>query len=251
MRKKTILIQITVILLILFAVSSDLFASYEEALELYSEKKYADSLKILAQELNPAEDMTAASPNYKLRFLAAHNHWKLGNPQSVIAHLKRCMDIQKDSVDPYIDLVFFYYEKGYYRDAEVTAYKGIKIKESPLFYYVLGQIALQRKNYWRAKGLFEKANSLSPELYISYNALGITLMNLGKYSEANTAFTVARAIKMDSYEILNNLALSYEAMKDFARAKELYLLAGKLIEDKTMVDENIARVEAQLNGTWQ
>lgn len=245
------LIQFVIVLTILFSISSELFASYEEALELYSQNKYEDSLKILAQELNPANDMSPDSPNYKLRFLAAHSHWKLGNAQSVISHLKRCIEIQKDNIDPYIDLSLFYYEKGYYRDSEVTAYRGLKIKESPMFYYILGKIALKRSNYWRAKELFEKTNSLSPDMYISYNALGMTLMYLRKYSEANTAFSVARAIKTDSYDITNNLALSYEAMKDFAKAKEFYLKASNLTDDKTQVEENIARVDEQLKAALQ
>ncbi len=238
-------ICVTVFVICLAFGSKQLMASYEEALELYKEKKYTESIKIIAQGLNPAEDMNPEAPNYKLRYLAAHNYWQIGNIQSVVAHFRRCMNIKKDTVDPYIDLAFFYFDKKYYRDSEVTASRGLKIKESSLLYYILGKIALVRKNYWQAKALFEKANSMDPELYISYNALGTVLVYLNKYSEANTAFLVARALKIDSYEILNNLGLSYEGMGDVEKALGFYKKAAEINEDNSVIQNNIARIESR------
>ena len=201
-------------------ISAPVLASYDDALKLYQQKNYQESLKMLARDLNEANDLVSGSPNYNIRFLAAHCHWKLGNIQSAAAHFQRCMTIRKDSIDPYVDLAFCYYDMKDYNAAESTAVRGAKIKQDALLYYILGRIANTRKDYWRAKALFEKANSIDPELGISYNALGIALMNLQKYSEANTAFSVALALNPGSAEIMNNVAQSYDRLANLQKAKE-------------------------------
>src|SRR5271157_673924 len=83
-----------------FIVSGAGYASYDQALELYQQKKHAESLKILGDELTTENDFKEGSPNFKIRYLAAHDHWKLGNKEAVINHFKRCMEIKKDEVGP-------------------------------------------------------------------------------------------------------------------------------------------------------
>jgi tetratricopeptide (TPR) repeat protein len=220
------------------------FAEYQEALNLFQENKYQEALKIVADDLTVADDMVEGSPNYKLRFLAAHIHWKLGNTDSAVSHFKRCMDINKTSVDPYIDLGLMMLELKRYDDASNIFREGMKRKEDAMLYYGLAKINLINKNWWRAKELFEKTNSLDPEIYVSYNDLGIVLMNLKKYSDANAAFSVALAIKPDSAEILNNMALSLEKLgkKDEAlRYAEKALDHGK---DNQAIKINHQRIKA-------
>lgn len=234
--------KIAATLTILF-MTVNLFASYDEALKLFKEKKYDESLKKLGDELEVSRDMEAGAPNYKIRFLAAHNHWKLGNREAVISHFKRCMDIQKDTVDPYIDLSLFLAEQGLLNDAETYARKGLTVKDSAMLYYVLGKVSLIRQNYWRAKELFEKANSVDPEIYMSYNGLGIALMKLEKYGDANTAFTVALAIRPDSSEILNNMGLSLEKLGKNKEAYEYYKKANSLDMENKVILANMLRAK--------
>jgi tetratricopeptide (TPR) repeat protein len=213
-------------------------AAYADAVKLFQDKDYGGALKILAQDLNPAEDFTSGSPNYDIRFLAAHCHWKLGNGQSVIAHFQKCMQIKKDSVDPYIDLAFYAYETRDYSFAENTASRGLKISGNALLYYIIGKVSLSRKDFWRAKALFEKANAIDPEISASYNALGITLMNLNKPGEANTAFSVAFALEPQSAEILNNLARSCQAQGDAAKAREYIEKARQIDSSNAVIGAN-------------
>lgn len=184
------------------------FASYDQALALYQEKKYQESLAMVANDLVVADDYKENSPNYKLRYLAAHNHWKLGNDQSAVAHFRKCMSIRKSAVEPYIDCSILLLEKQRYGDAGSIAEDGLKIKDDPMLYWVIGRIAMARGDYLRAKELFEKANSMDPELYVSYNDLGIVLIHLNKAGDANTAFSVALAIYPDSAEANYNMAYS-------------------------------------------
>ena len=218
-------------------------ASYDEALKLFQEKKYKESLQKIAGELNTTDDFNEGSPNFNLRFLAAHNHWKLGNKDSAYSHFKRCMEIKKESVDPYVDSALLMIELKKYGDAERIARKGQGISDSPMFSYILGKISLINKNYPRAKELFEKANSMNQELYISYNDLGIALLNLKKFSQANTAFSIANELHGDSHEILNNLGLSYEKIGDYKKALECFTRAGELDGQNTVIAKNISRVK--------
>jgi len=238
--KKTI---ITCLIFIFY--TSSLFASYDKALALYQEKKYQESLKMVADDLIIAEDYKENSPNYNLRYLAAHNHWKMGNDKSAVAHFRKCMDINKKAVEPYIDCCILLLEKGRYGDARSIAEDGLKVKEDAMLYWVLGRIATVNENYSRAKELFEKANSLDPELYVSYNDLGIVLMRLNKPGDANTAFSVALAIYPDSVEANYNMAYSLLLMNKKNEAAIYARRALELSPGNETIQRLIQKIENQ------
>ncbi len=237
--------KLPVIIVLLLAVTV-LHADYSKAVELFQKQQYQASLKLVADSLEVDKDMEPDSPNYNLRYLAAHLHWKLGNDKSVIAHFKRCMEIKKDTVDPYIDFSLFLTEKKRYGDAEIYIGQGLKIKKDPMLFYLLGRISLERGNYWRAKELFEKTNALNPELYISYNGLGIALLKLKKFGEANAAFSVAMAIKPDSVEILNNLGMSLESAGKIEGAYDYYRKANAIDMENKQILTNMMRVKKKI-----
>jgi len=239
--KKTLVLAVLLLL-----TGTSLFASYKEALTLFEKKDYANSLKMIADELETANDAKPDSPNYNLRYLAAHNHWKLGNTKSAIDHFTRCIAIKKNKVDPYIDLALLQIELKKLIEAEATARRGMEVEKSPMLFYIMGFISLKRENYWKAKEMFEKANSLNPELYYSYNALGITLMKLKKYGEANTAFSAAYAVKPRSAEIVNNLGMSYEKLGKTRDALEYYKKAQALDERNAVITANIDRLKGKV-----
>jgi len=220
--------KIFISVFLLIYLSPFAFAEYDKALELFNEKQYKESLSILAQDLIVADDYRAGSPNYKIRFLAAHNHWKLGNIDSASLHFRRCMAIDKGNIDPYIDIAIMYVERGRLNDAISVIEDGLKTKEDPMLLWILGRAYYKKGNFLRAKELLEKANSMDPEFYFSYNDLGIVLMKLKKFGDANAAFTVALAIQPDSAEINYNIAQSLlmmgknnEALNYAKRALEL------------------------------
>ncbi len=191
---------------------SDVFAAYDQALVLFQEKKYQDSLAVLGKDLIVADDFKQGSPNYKIRFLAAHNHWKLGNVDSASSHFRKCMAIDKTKVDPYIDLAIMLSEKGKLNAAKSVIEDGFNIKEDPMLFWILGRVYYKKGNLSRAKELLEKANAMDPEFYFSYNDLGMVLMKLGKFGDANAAFSVALAIDPESVEINFNIAQSLVMM---------------------------------------
>jgi Flp pilus assembly protein TadD len=225
-----------------------LYATYKDALKLFEQKDYKGSLKIIANELETSNDFKPDSPNYNLRFLAAHNHWKLGTTKSAIDHFNRCIEIKKNKVDAYIDLALLLIELKRYAEADNTARRGLEAEKSPALHYIMGIASLKRGNFWKAKEMFEKANSLNPELYYSYNALGITLMGLNKFSEANTAFSAAYAIKPQSMEIINNLGMSYEKLGKNKEAYEYFKKALSLDEKNSVAAANFERIKAKVKN---
>ena len=236
------MIRTVLIFLMLFS-SISVFASYEEALKLFESGNYSESLKILADNLDVGKDMVPDSPNYNLRYLAAHNHWKLGNANSAIAHFSRCMEIRRDAIDPYIDLGLFYLERGRFADSEAICRRGLEIKSAPMLYYIIGRTYLARQNFQIARENFEKANSLDPEFYMSYNELGIALMNLGRIGEANTAFTIANTLSPRNAQILNNLGVSHEAMGNQKSATAAFKKALELDPNNDEIKNNLSRSE--------
>ncbi len=218
------------------------FASYEEALQLYTQKKYEDSLTQIASELVIEKDFDQKSPNYELRYLAAHNHWKLGNYESAAAHLKRCTEIQKDITDPLIDLAALLIEQKKFREAETYTVRALSIQKEPMAYYLTGKAAYGVGNFWRAKEFYEKAISLDPELYVAYNGLGCSLMKLERYSQANTAFSAALAIAPDSAEVLNNMGLSLEKLGRANDALAYYKKASEYAPDNPVIVANLNRL---------
>lgn len=190
--------------------SFTIFADYNKALKLYDEGKYKDSLTELASLLDIERDMEEGAPNYDIRFLAGHCHWKLKSYDNALIHLRRCSDMKPNATEPYIDIALILIDTKNYRDSASYAQKALKIdSKNAMAYFILGQIKLKQKSYWAAKEYFEKSTEFNTDLYASWNGLGLTLMSLKKYMEANTAFATASALNPDSAEIYSNLAVSY------------------------------------------
>lgn len=218
------------------------FASYEDALTLFQEKKYGDSLNRIAGELAVGRDMDAKSPNYELRFLAAHNHWRLGNHEPAISHFKRCIEIQREIVDPYVDLSLLLVELKRYQEAEAVAVRGLALQKNAMLYFLVGKSSFGVGNYWRAKEFFEKAIGMDPALYVAYNSLGCTLMRLERYAHANTAFSAALSIAPSSAEILNNMALSLERLGKMNGALSYLKKASEQSPENPVIRANLKRV---------
>ncbi len=221
------------------------FASYDDALKLFQENKFRESLEKIAAELSVDRDFQANSPNYALRFLAAHNHWKMGNHEAAISHFRRCADIQKDLPDPLIDLGLLLIDLKRFRDAEPFAQRALALQKSPTAYFVVAKSAYGLGNYWRAKEFFEKAISIDPEFFVAYNGLGMTLMRLGKYTQASTAFAAALASAPASPELLNNMGLCLEKTGKPKEALEYFKKADRLTPGNAAIQRNLARLSAR------
>jgi tetratricopeptide (TPR) repeat protein len=229
---------------ILLFTAIPLFADYNQALELYKNGKYQDSLKSVADTLEVAKDNDPKSENYQLRYIASHNHRKLGNTASAIIHLQKCAEIKPKAVEPLIDLAFLMFDTGKFKDATAYGQKIITLDpKNALGYYILGFSSYKQGVFWGAKEYLEKSTSYDPELYIAWNALGLTLMYLKKYPDADTAFATALAMNPDTAEVLNNLAVAElregkvdQAKKTIAKASSIAPANDKIKKNKEILD---------------
>ncbi|GAB4220773.1 MAG: hypothetical protein Kow00102_10240 [Spirochaetota bacterium] len=215
-----------------------LYADYNKALKLFEQGKYDDALTEIASVLDVSRDFETNTPNYNLRYLAGHIHAKKGNYESALTHLKRCAEIQKDTINPLIDIAFIYIDSKRYTDAMTWARKALQIKQEPVAYYILGLAYSGIGSYWQAKEYLEKAISLDPEMYYAYNELGNVLMALGRITQAQTAYSAAYALAPSSAYICNNLAMSYVQAGDVKKAIEIIEKARKLAPDNPIIVEN-------------
>ncbi|NMB64923.1 MAG: tetratricopeptide repeat protein [Spirochaetes bacterium] len=219
-----------------------LYADYNKALKLFEQGKYDDALTEIASVLDVSRDFETNTPNYNLRYLAGHIHAKKGNYESALTHLKRCAEIQKDTINPLIDIAFIYIDSKRYTDAMTWARKALQIKQEPVVYYILGLAYSGIGSYWQAKEYLEKAISLDPEMYYAYNELGNVLMALGRITQAQTAYSAAYALAPSSAYICNNLAMSYVQGGDVKKAIEIIEKARKLAPDNPIIVENYNRI---------
>jgi Flp pilus assembly protein TadD len=215
------------------------FADYNQALDLFKQGKYQDSLKAVADSLDVTKDADPASPNYQLRFLAGHNHRKLGNFSSAIIHFQKCAEIRPNAVEPLLDLAFVLIDAGRFKEASVFAQKAATIdSKNATAFYLLGLSLYKQGVFWGAKEYLEKAVSFDPEMYMAWNTQGLVLMSLKKYPDANTAFSTALAMNPDTVEILNNLAVSYAKMGNIAEAQKTVDKAATLAPANVQVKKN-------------
>lgn len=226
------------ILAIAMFIPALLFADYNKAVQLYEQGKYDEALSEIASLLDVSKDFEPNSLNYNLRYLAGHIHIKKGSYQSAIAHFNRCIEIQKDTIDPVIDIAFIYIDTKRYADAITWGRRALRMKQSPIALYALGLAHSGINSYWQAKEYLEKAIALDPEMHYAYNELGNVLMLLGRVGQAQTAYSAAYALAPASADICNNLAVSYAKTGDMRRAKELIEKAHKLEPDNSVITAN-------------
>lgn len=87
--------------------------------------------------------------------------------------------------------------------------------------YTEGMKALEKQQWREARAKFESAIALYDKFDVSYNGLGVTLINLGDQDGARKAFLRAVEINPAYAEALRNLARVYVGERNFAEAAPL------------------------------
>ena len=234
--------RLLIVIILTLSSIAPAYAQYDKAVKHFEQGNYDASLAEIASNLDVSQDFEPNSLNYNLRYLAGHIHTKKGNYESALAHLKRCAEIKKDSIDPIIDIAFIYIDQKSFTDAIMWARKAIQIKQSAIAYYILGLSFSRIQSFWQAKEYLEKAIAIDPEMYFAYNELGNVLMRLGKLSQAQTAYSAAYALYPSSAYICNNLALCYAKSGDIKKAKEMIGKAHTFDASNTIITTNYNRI---------
>ena len=188
---------------------------------------------------------------YKLRFLAAHNHWKLGNFGPAQTHFRAALKIDPDQIGVYVDMSRFYISFGKFSDARSMAEKGLKkFGKHYQLYNLLGRAQFGRKQYKASLALAIKSKQLMPNNYDAVFLEGINNYALKKYSKAafllNWAFSMNKKKAEAAYYLgVTQIALGDDALAagDKKKAESHYNKGREALD--TVIDLNSSFPGAQ------
>ena len=196
--------------------SSESEEYYQKALKAFNNKNYEGSLehirKIIHLDLK----------NPKLRYLAAHNYWKLKNYDPSIAHFKVFLEVAPQYPSGYIDMALLLLEKQAYEDARRRADQGINFlrsgnKPAPIkLFNIIARTYLYQGNSEKTLEYVELAKGkFSQEDQRVYDKVETLLLEariyllLKKFAKAEIAVLWALEIIPKSEYTLNLLGLLY------------------------------------------
>ncbi len=190
-------------------------ATYEKALEAFYLQEYETSLAYIRHVIRA--DMS----NYQLRYLAAHNHWKLGNFESAEAHFKAAIQASPAEPGSYIDYALMLIHQRKYGNARSVAAGGVKTLEqagqkNPKLYNVLARSCLLAgdwpaalHNAEKAKGALD-ANEIGVKDKLESMVIEARVhMAMGQYEKAELSLLWASSLKENNPYVQNLLGYLY------------------------------------------
>ena len=186
--------------------------SIKKAIEEYNLGNYEKSLEVIRGVI--VNDLQ----NPKLRYLAAHNHWKLKNYSSADSHLKVFIQVETTQETGYIELALLNLEQNKFQEAMNALQRGLlKVPASTLsakYYNVLARVALAQGSYTRALSYIEtsKTKVSDKEIANKFEALLLeTRANLllKHYENAEIPILWALNLKNNNPYALNLAATLY------------------------------------------
>jgi choline-sulfatase len=186
----------------------------------------------------------AEEPNLHLvSFLRAENFVRLGRlgdaERSYLASLK----IFPTFDQAIMGLAHLYMQEG--EDAKARPLLELDVHLYPhnfIAYYALGLVARGEKNTEEARRYFQKAVEENPEFAFSQQELGITLVELKRYSEALGPLSRAEKLGLDNLRLDNSIGGALANAGRLQEAADYYRKALKLSPDDPPLRLNLALV---------
>ena len=196
-----------------------------------------------SEESNRTLDAVAAQePNLHLvSFLRAENFVRLGRlgdaERSYLASLKLFPTFDQ----AIMGLTHLYMQEG--EDAKAKPWLELDVRLNPhnfIAYYALGLVARGEKNTEEACRYFQKAVEEKPEFAFSQQELGITLVELKRYSEALGPLSRAEKLGLDNLRLDNSFGGALANAGRLQEAVGYYQKALKLAPDDPPLRLNLA-----------
>lgn len=149
---------------------------------------------------------------------------QIGNTISAIDYYNKSIQTYPEIVNAYINLGLAYSDLLEEELSFQTYKKGLaKDPNSLLLNNNLGHAYLNRKDYIKAKELFEKAVNLKPDYELGWRNLATTLRSMSLYSEGINALKKAlKNLTPKDYDTYNLLGYMYHDLKQYNEAIKWY-----------------------------
>jgi len=218
---------------------------YQKSLNSFNEQKYEESLNHIRHVIK--SDMT----NFKLRYLAAHNHWKQGNFDTAIIHFERAIKTSPEISGPYIDYALMQIHRRHLGRARKVALKGIQNlrthkKEIPSkLYNILSRIDLLQNNAKGALAYAEKAKAVfdQKETGVKDKLEAVVLearahLSLSDYAKAEFSMLWGLSFRQESPYLHNLLGYIYQQWYESEKGKSPEMASD--LKEKALEQFNIA-----------
>ena len=106
---------------------------------------------------------------------------------------------------------------------------------------------LSAKKYAEVISISKKLIKLFPNEYVFFNALGMSLINIGEHDEALEILNKAFKLDQNNIHVLNNLGLAHGSLSNYKKANEYYERALKIKPNFLNAMINLAQLKEKLN----
>lgn len=164
--------------------------------------------------------------------------------------------IQANSRDTaaYNALLNLYNTQNRHKDRIQIALQAIKnLGDNADLYIIVGDEYKNLGDYAKSLVSYQFALKMQPNNANIYNRMGLTLLKLSNFHQAEAAFRAAVVFAGEGNAgakgiYLNNLGVSFEARKEYDQAAYYFKQALRYNPTYTKASDNLARVSAYLQG---
>ncbi len=176
-------------------------------------------------------------------------------PISEENRLLAAIDANPKRGDLYNRLIIYYYNSGKHKERMKTALRAIQnIGRTVDWCMVVGDENKYMGDYQNALISYQFALMLLPTEPGIYNSIGLMLLKMSNFNQAESAFKAAIFFGVnnpaaDKSIFYNNLAMAVESIHELQEAYKYYQVALKFYPSYTAAQQNAARVKNLLAAT--
>lgn len=146
--------------------------------------------------------------------------------EQAISYFKKCLEINPKMTDAHNHLGTVYQEMGLLDEAEASfrnASADLLYHSRELPLYNIARLYFTRQKFQEAMDYVNQALIINRRMVLAMNLKGILYENMGKFSDAVTAYQDALKINPDDITLKYNLAGAYVKNEQYSRAEPLLI----------------------------
>jgi tetratricopeptide (TPR) repeat protein len=191
-------------------------------IDLYVNKDYKGAIREFQRSvgLAPQSQHAVDASNY-----TANAYLQMDEPEKAIKAYKTSIELNPYRDDTHITLGNLYFAENRFSEAESEYTEAIRLYPSANNYYSLGQSLLESGKYSDAESVFERVRRLEPDKPNGNFGLGLVYSKRGQYEDAIDQFKEAISRQTDFYHSYAEMGYAYAdlGLMDEAREQKDFL----------------------------